>query len=80
MGNIEIETEQYNITLKIIKIQVLITKHGCDFVTLTVDKETPIVCFPDEKLKLRFEVTRGHGIAYIQDNFPGIQIDIIKGD
>lgn len=44
----------HDLTLKILKIKILIMKHGCDFVTLIVDKESPIICFPG----IQFEVIK----------------------
>lgn len=50
---------------------------GADNVSLKTDLPSPITCFPEEKLMLKFEATTGTGIEYVKKNF-GIEPNVIK--
>jgi hypothetical protein len=65
--------------MNVLKISILERESGADHVSLYTDYPAPIICFPDELLILDFRVTKGYGRKYVEDNFPGISVEIING-
>lgn len=50
---------------------------GADIVMLTTDLPSSFVCYPNEKLHLKFEATNGAGADYVRENFQ-IEPEIIE--
>lgn len=65
--------------MRILKVQILEMKRGgADEVSLFTDFPSPIIAYPESCLVLNFKVSRGMGRSYVDENFQGVPIEVIR--
>jgi len=63
--------------MQIKKILVMTALDSTDRVTVYTDLPTPFPQISSQPLTLFFEVVKGHGVRYVQKNFPGHEVWVL---
>jgi hypothetical protein len=64
--------------VNVVGITMLITENGTDDVTLHTDlPPTFPPCVTTHNMAARFSVTKGRGLEYVKQHFPGMRVRVI---